>query len=444
MKIENQDYAAGSTNAVDYLLVNGFSGGIVGPSQRMLGPLKNGGTLKTGTPPGCWGPMITPAFQSGHEVTLPVFIEGAEVGDAVALKIKKMKVTSIATSSGVMSFVEGRYHGDPFVAKYCSACGTEQPASYVEGIGEDAIRCKNCDAEVSAFEFSHGYVIVLDEENKVSLTVNQEVANKLSGNANELSALPEHAAQHSILSLARADMPGVAAHMRPFLGNIGTTPSRDLPDSHNCHDFGQYLINAPHKFGMTEDELVAAKTDGHMDTNSIRPGCILICPVKVPSAGVYMGDMHAQQGNGEIAGHATDVSGETELQVEVIKGLTIDGPILLQAPDDLPSMARPFTKEEKEKVKALGERWGQTEIEESGPITFMGTGKNLNDATENALNRAAKTTGLSVDEVMNRCTITGSIEISRLSGMVRATFLCPMPILEKLGIADLVREHYQL
>ena len=55
MKIENQEYAAGSAGAVDYLVVNEFSGGIVGPSQRMLGPLKNGGTLKTGTPPGCWG-----------------------------------------------------------------------------------------------------------------------------------------------------------------------------------------------------------------------------------------------------------------------------------------------------------------------------------------------------------------------------------------------------
>lgn len=444
MKVENQEYTMNhDAVAVDYLEVNEYSGGIVGPSQKMLGPLKNGGTLKTGTPPGCWGPMITPAFQGGHEVTLPVFIEGAEVGDAVALKIKKMNVTSIATSSGVMSFVEGRYHGDPFVAKYCSACGIEQPASYVEGIGEEAIRCKNCDAEVSAFEFSHGYVIVLDQENEVSLTVNQEIADKLAGKAEEMSSLPEHAAQHSILSLACAQMPGVAAHMRPFLGNIGTTPSRDLPDSHNCHDFGQYLINAPHKFGMTEEELVASKTDGHMDTNSIRPGCILICPVKVPGAGVYMGDMHAQQGNGEIAGHATDVSGETELQVEVIKGLTIDGPILLQAWDDLPPMARPFNAAQKAKVRALADKWGQAEIEESLPITFMGTGKNLNDATDNALNRAAKTTGLTVDEIMNRCTITGSIEISRLPGMVRATFLCPVSILQTLKIADLVREHYQ-
>lgn len=274
---------------VNRLRVDHYTSGIIGPSQPMLGPLADGGTLITGTPPGCWGPMITPAFEGGHEVTQPVAIAGAEIGDAVAIKIKSMRVTSLATSSGVMSFVEGRYNGDPFVSKFCAKCGTEHPASHVEGIGEDAIRCNNCGAEVSAFRFSHGYVIVFDAQNQVSLTVNQDVANQLAGNACEMSALPEFAAQHSILSLARADIPGVAAHMRPFLGNIGTTPSRDLPDSHNCADFGQYLINAPHRFGMTREELHAAKTDGHMDTNSIREGCVLICPVKVPGAGVYMG-----------------------------------------------------------------------------------------------------------------------------------------------------------
>lgn len=82
----------------------------------MLGPLADGGTLVTGTPPGCWGPMITPAFQGGHEVTQHVAVAGAGIGDAVALKIRRMRVTSMATSSGVMRFVEGRYHDDPFVA----------------------------------------------------------------------------------------------------------------------------------------------------------------------------------------------------------------------------------------------------------------------------------------------------------------------------------------
>jgi acetamidase/formamidase len=429
---------------VERLRVETYTNGILGPSQPMLGPLVDGGTLITGTPPGCWGPMITPAFQGGHEVTQPVHIAGAEVGDAVAISIKRMQVTSIATSSGVMSFVEGRYHGDPFVAKFCSSCGTEHPASHVEGIGEDAIRCHHCGAEVSAFRFSHGYVIVFDHENQVSLTVNQDIANQLAGNASENSALPEFAAQHSILSLARADIPGLAAHMRPFLGNIGTTPSRDLPDSHNCADFGQYLIDAPHRFGMSREQLHSAKTDGHMDTNSVREGCVLICPVKVPGAGVYMGDMHAQQGNGEIAGHATDVSGETEVTVKVIKHLTLEGPILLQNLDDLPPMARLMSAQQKQKVRELGAQWGQHEIEDNAPITFIGSGENLNLATENGLRRAAAVTGLPYDEVLNRATLNGSIDISRLPGTVRVTFLCPLAVLDRMGIGALVREKYAL
>lgn len=430
--------------AVDEIYVNTYTNGLIGPSQPMLGPLADGGTLIAGTPPGCWGPMITPAFEGGHEVTQPVWVVGAEVGDAVALKIQRMQVTSLATSSGAMRFVEGRYHGDPFVAKFCPSCGTERPASQVEGIGEDAIHCSHCGAEVSAFRFSHGYTIVLDTEHQVSLTVDQDIADRLAGNAPLMSALPATAAQHSILSLARADMPGVAAHMRPFLGNIGTTPSHDLPDSHNCADFGQYLVGAPHRYGMTEETLQANKTDGHMDTNSVREGCVLICPVKVSGAGVYLGDMHAQQGNGEIAGHATDVSGITELQVEVIKGLTLEGPILLQNIDDLPPMARPMSPEQRQHVRALAQRWGQAEIEESGPITFIGSGVNLNAATENGLRRAAAVTGLAYEEVLNRATITGSIEISRLPGTVRVTILCPLSILDRIGIGHLVREKYLL
>lgn len=55
-----------------------------------------------------------------------------------------------------MQFVEGRYHGDPFVARFCASCGTEHPASQVQGIGPGAIRFDHCGAEVSAFQFKHG------------------------------------------------------------------------------------------------------------------------------------------------------------------------------------------------------------------------------------------------------------------------------------------------
>lgn len=422
--------------------VYSYSGGIVGPGIPIAGTIPSGGTIRTGTPPGCWGPMITPKFQGGHEVTRPVAIEGAEIGDAIALKLKKVQVTSLATSSGVMEFVEGRYLGDPFVAKLCPSCGTSAPASHIEGIGDEAVRCDACGAEVNAFRFSNGYVIVLDRDSNMSLTVSKDIAEAIAGDARNLSALPALSGQHSILTLARADISGLASRMRPFLGNIGTTPSADMPDSHNCGDFGSFLIDAPHNYRMTQAELDLHKTDGHMDTNSIREGAILICPVKVPGGGVYMGDMHAQQGNGEIAGHATDVSGEVELEVELIKGLALDGPILLQRPDDLPPLARPLTAEEKASIKALADRYGQKTIEDNAPITFIGSGATLNDATKNGLTRAAMVTGLPYEEILNRATIAGSIEISRLPGVVRVTFMCPTPILEKMGIAHLVQQQY--
>jgi acetamidase/formamidase len=386
--------------------------------------------------------MITPRFKGGHEVTQPVAVADAEVGDGVALRIKRIQVTSLATASGTMSFVEDRYLGDPFVARKCPECGTANPPTVVEGIGQEAIRCANCGAEVSPFRVPSGYTVVLDQESGVAVTVDQKVAESLATDAQKTICLPERSEQHSILAFNIADISGVIARMRPFMGNIGTTPSRDLPDSHNTGDFGVFLIGAPHEYAVTQQELDAAKTDGHMDVDSVRAGAILICPVKVPGAGVYMGDMHAQQGDGEVAGHTTDVSGEIEVQVEVIKGLGNDGPILLPPSEDLPFLAKPITPAERAGAEKLAGRYGQGLLEEAGPIQVVGSGANLNDATENGLHRMAKLAGMPYDEVRNRVTINGAVEIGRLPGVVTITMLCPMGRLEEIGVAHLVREQY--
>lgn len=52
-----------SKSAVPVVDVNTYTRGILGPSNEMLGPVKNGGVIKAGTPPGCWGPMITLSFK---------------------------------------------------------------------------------------------------------------------------------------------------------------------------------------------------------------------------------------------------------------------------------------------------------------------------------------------------------------------------------------------
>ncbi len=179
-----------------------------------------------------------------------------------------------------------------------------------------------------------------------------------------------------------------------------------------------------------------------MDIDSVREGAILICPVKVHGGGIYLGDVHAMQGDGELAGHTTDVSAEVTLEVKLIKGLGNEGPILLPPREDLPPLARPLSKEEREAVGELAKRFGQEDIEEAWPIQMVGSGANLNEATENAINRLAKLLGMSREEVMNRVTISGAVEIGRLPGVVTVTMLVPESKLAAIGLAEVVKEQY--
>ena len=305
---------------VKTVFVDRFCDGIIGPSTEMLGPVRDGGHIVANTAPGCWGPMITPAIRGGHEVTLPVEVEGAEVGDAVAIHIRDISVTSLATASGNDRMIEGRFNGDPYCAKVCESCGQEDEATVVEGIGPDSVRCANCGAPAAPFAFTNGYTIAFDDEWRVGVTVGKGRAEEIAGDADANAALPENSIQNPILLFAPHDLVGVATRLRPFMGQIGTTPAVDLPDSHNAGDFGAFLLGAPHSHAVDAEQL-ESRTDGHLDIDAARAGAVVIAPVKVPGAGIYMGDMHAMQGDGEIAGHTCDVSGTVTLQVEVLKGL---------------------------------------------------------------------------------------------------------------------------
>ncbi|WP_147804032.1 acetamidase/formamidase family protein [Alkalicoccus halolimnae] len=428
--------------AVESLMVNEFTDGILDPQKEMLGPVKNGGHIIANTTPGCWGPMITPCLKGGHEVTKPVYVEGAEVGDMIAVHIKSIRVTSIATASGNDAPVEGRFHGDPFVAGKCPDCGTMNPQTVIKGIGQESIRCAECGADVTPFRFTNAYTIAFDDDKKVGITLDKDGAEKTAHSGHYYMATPENSIQNPIVTFAPHDLQGVIGRLRPFLGQLGTTPSRAIPDSHNAGDFGSFLIGAPHEYTLTSEEL-EDRTDGHMDINRVREGAVVLCPVKVPGGGIYLGDMHAMQGDGEIAGHTTDVSGIVTLQVSVIKGVGAEGPVLLPVKEDLPYLARPFSNEELKRAENLAETWNmKSNLESSLPLSFVGTGATLNEATTNGMERAAALLGISVPEVMNRSTITGSIEIGRHPGVVTVTFLVPETHLKNLNLLDLARRQY--
>jgi len=434
-----------ATTALDRVVVDRYTD-IVGPSNEMLGPVRDGGRIEYLTVPGCWGPMITPAIRSGHEVTLPVAVEGARVGDAVALHVEKLEQVSRATTSGTHAGWDGRYISDPFVAGICPTCRDAgrhflYPDTYLDGLGEGAVKCSTCHSEVIPFHMVEGYTMVFDDPKEIAVTVTPERAREIGRDGRAWVGLTEHSRQHPIVALAKADLVGVMTRCRISAGNLGSIPAVDLPSSHNCGDFGAFLVGAEHEFAVTEEQL-EARTDVHMDIDSVREGSIVIVPVKVDGAGIYAGDVHAMIGDGEVAVHTTDIGARLVVRVEVIKGLALDGPILLPPAEDLPFLARPFSAGEVARAKALAEA-NRTRLEGPVlPIQVLGSGPFINAAVDNGVGRAAGLLGMTVDEVKNRATISGAIEIGRLPGFVQVNLLVPRERLERLGIVHLVEAQY--
>lgn len=414
---------------------------ILDPKEPMLGPVADGGTIVARVSPGCWGAMITADYASGHEVTHPIAVEGAEIGDAVCLKIEKINILSMATTSGTDNFVEDNFVGDPFVAKRCPGCGTINPKTYLEGVGEDAVKCSQCNTPVKPFRLDNGYTMLFDASRTIGVTVPPGAAHEIALQAHQFSAIPPESCQYSSNILAKGDIPGVLTRIRPMIGNIGSCPAIAMPSSHNAGDFGSFLLGAPHQYALTEEQL-KLRTDGHMDINEVAEGAILIVPVKVAGAGIYVGDVHAMMGDGEIAGHTTDVSAEVTLKVSLIKGLGIDGPIVLPRPDDLPHLAKPYTEQEKAAGERLSASYGFKAETEMYPLQVVGSGADLNKAAANGLERMVALTGMSMAEVKNRATITGDIEIGRLPGVVQVTIMAPASILQAKGLLHIYQEQY--
>ncbi|HSR22107.1 MAG TPA: acetamidase, partial [Candidatus Eisenbacteria bacterium] len=76
------------------------------------------------------------------------------------------------------------------------------------------------------------------------------------------------------------------------------------------------------------------------------------------------------------------------------------------------------------------------------PVQVLGSGPFVNAAVDNAVTRAARLFGMTVDEVKNRSTISGAVDIGRLPGFVQLSLLVPRDRLDRLGILHLVEAQY--
>lgn len=426
------------SKASDHVVVSQYVSVIGGPLHTDL-VCRDGGRISSVTPPGCWGPMITPRVFGGHEVTAPVYVEGAEPGDSIAIYVEKVNVVSKYCSSGTSRAIPGRFDGDPSVKAVCPVCKVSHPETVLVGSGEDAIRCAVCGTPMLPQTYDNGYTVAYCAEDDIAVAVAGEGAARIAEMTGKGEVfLPEGAKQHLATILGRADFCGLPIRHHPMVGNIGCVPSVEIPSSKNTGDFSGSLSKTDLYSVPAKEEI----TDAHMDINEVGEGCLIVAPVLVSGGGVYIGDVHLTQGDGEIAGHTLDVCAEVTIRVKVLKGLTLDGPILLPAVDELDVRFRPFSEEEYEKAEKLYQSYGGGKLPRSYPIQVVGTGSGMDAAFANALERAGKVTGLSAGELKNRATVGGEIGIGRTSGCVYLTLMLEEATLEKAGLLTLAQEQY--
>jgi hypothetical protein len=301
------------------VFVDTFTDGLLGPDVPMLGPVADGGTSSSTARPGCWGPMITPSIRGGHEVNQPVAVEGARS----ATRSRSASATSRSPRWRPRRATTSRWRA--LQRRSVLRAGVRRLRRRVardarRGHRPESIRCADCGADATPFTFTNGYTIAFDATHSVGVTVGQEEAERMARDAARVAQLPDNSVQNPILLFARTTS-SASPRAAPFLGQLGHVavdhdprlPQRRrlrlVPDRRAAP-----LRALAGRAAAPQDR----RPHGHRRG---RAGAILVCPVKVDGGGIYLGDMHALQGDGEIAGHTCDVSGTVTLEVEVIKGL---------------------------------------------------------------------------------------------------------------------------
>jgi acetamidase/formamidase len=108
---------------------------------------------------------------------------------------------------------------------------------------------------------------------------------------------------------ASGKMSAYTIKLDPMLGCIGVAPPRDeVLGSGHLGPFG-----------------------GNMDSPQVREGATLYIPVSQPGALLFMGDGHAQQGDGELPGQGLETSLDVQFSVDVIPGKALGQPRLENA-----------------------------------------------------------------------------------------------------------------
>jgi amidase len=167
--------------------------------------------------------------------------------------------------------------------------------------------------------------------------------------------------------------PEITIPIRPMIGCIGTAPLESASTG------------------------IAGTHGGNMDQTVVRSGASVLLPVFVPGALLYIGDIHASQGDGEISGVGLEIPAEVTVEVELIPGGAPEWPWLI---DDESVM-----------VLCVGENFEQS--------SYLAIDQSMK-LLENQL-------GLAPADALALLSISAHVKVGAFYGMPHVTTRCEIP-----------------
>jgi len=145
---------------------------------------------------------------------------------------------------------------------------------------------------------------------------------------------------------------------------------------------------------------------GNMDNKMVTEGATLYFPVAVEGALFGLGDFHAAMGDGEVSVSGVEVAGAATVRLEVLKGETIQQP-LLENEESFTQIASALTLDEASKL-----------------------------ATELMVRRIVERTDMSISEVTMLMSAVGQLEICQVvDPLVTVRFVVPKWLFKQLKVS---------
>jgi formamidase len=142
------------------------------------------------------------------------------------------------------------------------------------------------------------------------------------------------------LEATSEQIPGVAVPFNGFMGSVGVLlgdPEHDkiLAREAQLAEAGGVVLTPQPKGALPADICGPAGTfkdrclrtipprenGGNMDVKQMQVGTTLLLPVFVDGAGLFIGDVHYAQGDGEVSGTAIEMGAKVTVVTEVLKGM---------------------------------------------------------------------------------------------------------------------------